>query len=113
MGSVLSLWTWVRTYVTEGLRMMGLIAQPECVYQEVEGQFVGALPRVAARPDFRQELASNLALVAQHKSSGMVVSQPHPYVPGVLVGVAAGALATSAAIVVLVLRSRIERRVSV
>jgi hypothetical protein len=55
-------------------------------------------------------LASNLALVAQHKSSGMVVSRPHPYLPGVLVGVAAGALATTAAIVVLLFRHRIERR---
>ncbi len=92
--------------------MMGLIAQPEYVYHELEGQFVGALPRVSARPDFRKELASNLALVAQHKSSGMVVSQPHPYLPGVFIGVAAGALATTAAILVLIFRSRIERRAS-
>jgi hypothetical protein len=101
---------WLRTLVTKGLHLMGLGPQPEHVYREVEDQFSGALPRVAAPADFRRELASNLALIAQHKSAGLIITHPHPYRPGILVGVGAGALATAVAILVLVCKSRLQRR---
>jgi hypothetical protein len=102
-------WVWLRAAVTEGLRLVGLLPQPEHVYRRVEDQFSGALPRVSPPSDFRRELASNLALVAQHKSAGLVITHPHPYRPGILVGVGIGALATVTAVLVLVCKSRLER----
>ncbi len=105
-------WAWLRTTVAGGLRLMGLWPQPEHVYRQVEDHLSGTLPRVTAPPDFRRELASNLALIAQHKSAGLVITHPHPYRPGILVGVGAGALATAVAIVVLVCKSRLEHRAS-
>lgn len=101
---------WVRAYGAECLRMLGLLPQPERVYREVEDQVVGALPPVPAPASFRQELASKLALIAQHKSSGLIIARPKPYRPGILVGLGAGVLATTVAILVLVFRTRVARR---
>lgn len=106
----LTAWVWLRAAVSEGLRLVGLAPQPEQVYRQVEDQFSSALPRVSAPPSFRRELATNLALVAQQKSAGLIISHPRPYRPGILIGVGVGALATAAAVLVLACKSRLERR---
>ena len=104
--------TLAHTYAVQGLQLMGLWPVPDQLYPDVEDRIAGALAPVRAPSDFRQELASNLALIAQHKSSGLIIKPSRPYRPGILIGLGAGALATGVAVVVLLLKSRIPQRAS-
>ncbi len=103
-------WGWLRAAVLEALHLVGIEPQPEHVYRQVEDHFSDALPRVSPTADFRSELGSNLALMAQHKSEGFILTRPHPYRPGILVGLGVGLLATTAALLVLLCKVYLERR---
>jgi hypothetical protein len=84
------------------LRERGLWPVPEQAYERVEGHIAHALPAVAAPPRFRESLASNLDLLAQHKSSGVVVKKEPQRRTEAIVGLSVTSLALIAGLVVLI-----------
>jgi hypothetical protein len=84
------------------LRERGLWPVPEQAYQRVEGHVSHALPAVAAPPRFRESLASNLDLLAQHKSSGVVVKREPQRRTEAIVGLSLTSLTLIAGLVVLI-----------
>jgi len=84
------------------LRARGLWPLPDEAFQGVEGRLAGALPPVEASPRFREALAANLDLLAQHRRSGVIVKAEAGSRRGALVGLGIASLAAAAALVTLV-----------
>ncbi len=94
-----SLWSGIR----RSLRIHGLLPLPDQVYEQVEGRLSNALPPVSMPRGFRESLASNLELLAEHQQSGVVVRQETSRPTVLLVGVGIASLATAAGLVALVI----------
>jgi hypothetical protein len=84
------------------LRERGLWPVPEQAYQRVEGQVAHALPAVAAPPRFRESLASNLDLLAQHRNSGVEIKREPQRRAEAIVGLSVSSLVLIAGLVVLI-----------
>ncbi|MHB1319908.1 MAG: hypothetical protein ACYCYF_14940 [Anaerolineae bacterium] len=86
-----------------GLRAQGLWPLPEQAYSQVEGRFVDALPPVSPPPRFRESLASNLDLLAQHRRSGIIVKREPIRPTGMLIGLGIISLGVASVLVMLVI----------
>jgi hypothetical protein len=76
----------------------------------VEDAVQVALHPVEPSADFRQSLHSNLAMAAQHRMAGLVIEYPHPFRESLILGISAGLLAATLAVLLLVLRSRSTKK---
>lgn len=85
------------------LRAQGLWPVPDQAYSQVEGRFAAALPAVSPPPRFRESLASNLDLLAQHKQSGIIVKQEPTRPTAMLVGLGIISLGVASVLVMLVI----------
>ena len=94
-----SLWAGIR----RSLRNHGLLPLPDQAYEQVEGRVSAALAPVSMPRGFRESLASNLELLAEHRHSGMVVRQEPSRPTALLVGVGIASLATAAGLVALII----------
>ncbi len=97
-GKVRAFWQSVRRH----LRAHGVLPLPDQAYEQVEGRLVDVLPAVSAPPHFRESLASNLDLLAQHRRSGVIVRPEPQQRPGLLVGLGIAGLAATAGLVLLI-----------
>ena len=92
---------WAR--VRRSLQIHGLLPLPDQAYEQVEGRLSAALPPVSMPRGFRESLASNLELLAEHRRSGIVVRQETSRRTALLVSVGIASLATAAGLVALVI----------
>ncbi|MGI6368707.1 MAG: hypothetical protein ACOX2L_10220 [Anaerolineae bacterium] len=84
---------WIQT--RRWLRYRGFLPAPDRAFEQVEGRLAQALPLVEASPAFRQSLASNLALMAQHHRAGVIVAPQHNRQQALLISLGIATLATA------------------
>jgi hypothetical protein len=94
-----------RKRLLRALRALGVLRTPAQELEHVEDAMLEALPPIAPRDDFRNQLRDNLALAARQRVANLAIEYPSPVRQGILLGLSAG-LATAMFALFLVWRSR-------